>query len=80
MVLATTKKAMIKGADVFITADVKYHDFMASIDGIGIIDLGHNESEKFVSIGMKNLIDKLNDNSFEVNLIQTDTNPIRYKN
>ncbi len=74
------KKAIIKGADVFITADVKYHDFVASIDGIGIIDLGHNESEKFVSIGMKNLIDKLNDNSFEVNMIQTDTNPIRYKN
>lgn len=40
--------AVTSGADVFITADVKYHGFFAAADVIGLIDPGHWEMERFV--------------------------------
>jgi len=40
------------GAHVFITADVKYHDFHAATDVMAIIDPGHFEMEQFVPQGM----------------------------
>jgi dinuclear metal center YbgI/SA1388 family protein len=46
------QQALQAGADVFITADVKYHDFHAATDVIGIIDPGHFEMEQFVPEGM----------------------------
>ena len=36
-------------ADVFITADVKYHDFFDAEDSLIIADIGHYESEQFTS-------------------------------
>jgi dinuclear metal center YbgI/SA1388 family protein len=43
------------GADAFITADVRYHDFhRADHDNILLIDAGHAETEKFVIVGMLN--------------------------
>lgn len=47
------KNAVDSGADVFITADVKYHDFHAATSTIGIIDPGHYEMEQFVAEGMR---------------------------
>ncbi len=47
------KNAVDSGADVFITADVKYHDFHAATSTIGIIDPGHYEMEQFVPEGMR---------------------------
>lgn len=47
------KNAVDSGADVFITADVKYHDFHAASATIGIIDPGHYEMEQFVPEGMQ---------------------------
>lgn len=46
------RDAVDAGADVFITADVKYHDFHAATDVIAIIDPGHYEMEQFVPLGM----------------------------
>ena len=41
------------GADAFITADVRYHDFhRADHDKILLIDAGHAETERFVTLGM----------------------------
>ncbi len=41
------------GADAFITADVRYHDFhRASHDKILLVDAGHAETERFVTGGM----------------------------
>jgi dinuclear metal center YbgI/SA1388 family protein len=41
------------GADAFITADVRYHDFhRADHDNILLIDAGHAETERFVTRGM----------------------------
>lgn len=40
-------------ADVFITADVRYHDFYRSEhDNLLLIDAGHAETERFVAAGM----------------------------
>ncbi len=40
-------------ADVFITADVRYHDFYrAEHDNLLLIDAGHAETERFVAAGM----------------------------
>lgn len=35
------------GADVYVTGDVKYHDFTGDSDKIMIADIGHYESEQF---------------------------------
>lgn len=35
------------GADLFITADLKYHDFQSAEDDIVLADIGHFESEQF---------------------------------
>ena len=35
------------GADVFISADFKYHDFQAARDIIAVMDIGHFESEQY---------------------------------
>ncbi len=45
-------KALSLGADAFITADVKYHDFQAMENRILLIDAGHFETE----IGVKDLL------------------------
>lgn len=40
-------------ADVFITADVRYHDFYrAEHDQLLLVDAGHAETERFVAAGM----------------------------
>ena len=62
---------------MFITADVKYHEFFDAENKMIIADVGHYESEVFT----KDLLhDKLSDNfaTFAVNLSETVTNPISY--
>lgn len=44
--------AIAAQADVFITADVKYHAFHAAAGHIGLIDPGHYEMEQFVPAGL----------------------------
>jgi len=49
------KNAVDSGADAFITADIRYHDFhRADHDKILLIDAGHAETERFVALGMVN--------------------------
>lgn len=40
-------KAIASGADVFVTADFKYHEFFDAEDKIVIADIGHYETEQF---------------------------------
>jgi dinuclear metal center YbgI/SA1388 family protein len=69
------KKAYLRGCDVLITGDVKYHDAQDAIDlGISIIDAGHFETENiFIDILHTYLYQKLSD----VNIIKSniDINP-----
>ncbi len=64
-------------ADIFITADFKYHEFFDADDQIIIADIGHYESEVFTKdliVGV--LMEKFP--TFAINFSKTITNPISY--
>jgi hypothetical protein len=65
------------GADIFITADYKYHEFFDAEGEIIIADIGHFESEQFTQELLLDIIQKKFAN-FAVLLTEIDTNPIKY--
>lgn len=69
--------AIKAGADLFITADFKYHEFFDANDQIMIADIGHYESEQFTIDLIKDLIIKKFSN-FAVRSTKIITNPINY--
>jgi dinuclear metal center YbgI/SA1388 family protein len=69
--------AISSGADAYITADVKYHDFFNTENKILLVDIGHFESEKFSVEILKDLIIKKFP-KFAVRFSETNTNPINY--
>ncbi len=71
------RDAIRSGADIFITADYKYHDFFDAEGQIVIADIGHYESEQFTQDLLLEIIRKKFAN-FAVLLTETDTNPIKY--
>lgn len=64
-------------ADVFITADYKYHEFFDADGKIVIADIGHFESEQYTSEWLVLLLMKKFTN-FAVRLANVNTNPINY--
>ncbi len=65
------------GADAFITADIKYHNFFDADNRLLLIDTGHFESEKHsVEILYDLVIKKFP--KFAVRFSETNTNPINY--
>lgn len=69
--------AIRAAADVFVTADVKYHEFFEAEGEIILADIGHYESEAFT----KDLISGYLSEKFPtiaVNLAETVTNPVFY--
>lgn len=71
------KKAMAKKADIFITADFKYHEFFDAENKIIIADIGHYESEVFTKELLHDILSK-KFTTFATNLSETVTNPISY--
>lgn len=71
------KQAIAAGADVFITADYKYHEFFDAEKKIIIADIGHFESEQFTQHLLYENIQKKFAN-FAVRLTEINTNPIKY--
>ena len=69
--------AISKKADVFITADFKYHEFFDAEDKIVIADIGHYESEVFTKDLFYEIISKKFTN-IAVRLSEVNTNPIVY--
>ena len=69
--------AIEKEADVFITADFKYHEFFDADGKIIIIDIGHYESERFTINLLYDLIIKKFSN-FAAHCTKWDTNPVKY--
>ena len=64
-------QAMAAGADVYVTGDVKYHDFHSADRKMLIVDIGHFESEHFIKeIIFKEL--KENFNTFAVSLAESE--------
>jgi dinuclear metal center YbgI/SA1388 family protein len=71
------KDAIRQGADIFLTGDIKYHDFFEAENNIIIADIGHYESEQF-TINLISVILKKNFTKFAVLETKVNTNPINY--
>jgi dinuclear metal center YbgI/SA1388 family protein len=69
--------AIASGADVFLTADLKYHQFYEAENRLLLVDVGHFESERFT----KNyIVDYLKEKitNFAIILSEENTNPVQY--
>ncbi len=71
------RKSIAEKADIFITADFKYHEFFDAEDRILIADIGHYESEQFTSNLLAAIL-KEKFTTFAVHLTGVNTNPINY--
>ena len=69
--------AIKAGADIFITGDIKYHEFFDADQKIIIADIGHYESEQFTRELLMSIIKKKNP-TFAVRISGINTNPIQY--
>ncbi len=69
--------AIRAGADFFVTADYKYHEFFDADGKIVIADVGHFESEQFTQDLLLEIIQKKFPN-FAIRLTGVKTNPIKY--
>ena len=70
-------KMLGAGADIFITADYKYHEFFDADNKIIIADIGHFESEQFTQQLLQELIQK-RFADLPLRLTSVNTNPVRY--
>jgi putative NIF3 family GTP cyclohydrolase 1 type 2 len=70
-------KALAAGADVFITGDMKYHEFFDANDRMVIADIGHYESEQF-TIDLLATVLQQKFRNFAVLKTAVQTNPVRY--
>ena len=71
------QKAQAAKADIFITADLKYHQFYEAENKLILADIGHYESEQYT----KNLIVtylRKKISNFAIILSDKNTNPIQY--
>ena len=70
-------EAIKKGADAFITGEIKYHDYFGRAEEILLAEIGHYESEQYT----KEIFKKIICEQFpEVRVMMTsvNTNPIKY--
>jgi dinuclear metal center YbgI/SA1388 family protein len=71
------KKALSAGADMYISADIKYHEFFDAEGRMVIADIGHYESEQFaVDLLHGLLVEKFP--TFAVLKTGVNTNPVQY--
>ncbi|NGY37514.1 Nif3-like dinuclear metal center hexameric protein [Flavobacterium sp. XN-5] len=71
------KNAILAGADAFLTADLKYHQFYEAENQLLLADIGHFESERYT----KNyIVDYLRKKilNFAIILSEENTNPVKY--
>ena len=71
-----TKTAIAAGADFYISADFKYHEYFDANDRIVIADIGHYESEQF-TIGLLSEFLQEKFPTFAVLKTGVDTNPVK---
>jgi dinuclear metal center YbgI/SA1388 family protein len=72
-----TAKAMSMGADAYVTADVKYHEFFEAEGRMLLADIGHWESEQF-TIDLVHDYLKEKFPTFAVLKTEVNTNPVLY--
>jgi dinuclear metal center YbgI/SA1388 family protein len=71
-------EALRAGADVFVTADFKYHEFFDAENKLIIADIGHYESEQFT---ISLLFDVIREKfpTFALHCTEVNTNPVQYR-
>jgi len=69
--------AIAAGVDIFVTADIKYHDFFDAEEKIVIADIGHYESEQYTKELFYEILIKKFPN-FALRLSEVKTNPVLY--
>ena len=67
-------QAIAQGADIYITADMKYHEMQAACGQIGIIDLDHWTSEHFTREIFQDLLQE----HVPTYVSQTDQTPVKW--
>jgi dinuclear metal center YbgI/SA1388 family protein len=71
------EQAKRKNADIFISSDIKYHEFFEANETLIIADIGHYESEQYtVNLIYENLKEKFS--NFALHLTEVNTNPVKY--
>jgi putative NIF3 family GTP cyclohydrolase 1 type 2 len=65
------------GADIFVTSDIKYHDFFDADDQLILTDIGHYESEQF-TIDLFDDILKEKFPNFAILKTNINTNPVEF--
>lgn len=70
-------QAKSSGADVYITSDLKYHDFYQAENSILLCDIGHYESEQYTKSLLYEFLSKKLPN-FAIVLSGINTNPVNY--
>ena len=71
------KDALASGADAYLTADFKYHEFFDAENRLMITDIGHYESEQFTHEIFSDLLLK-KFTTFAVLISEVNTNPVNY--
>ncbi len=70
-------RALASGADAFVTADMKYHEFFDANGLMLIADIGHYESEQFTINLLQEILEQKFP-TFAVLKTEVQTNPVRY--
>jgi putative NIF3 family GTP cyclohydrolase 1 type 2 len=70
-------KAVSQRADVFITGEVKYHDYFSYEHSILIAEIGHYESEQYTKEIFYSILREMFP-ALEVQMTRVNTNPIKY--
>ena len=70
-------QAIRSGADIFITGEIKYHDYFGHEDEILLAEIGHYESEQYTKEIFYSIIRDLFPN-FALHSSKINTNPIKY--
>lgn len=70
-------EAISSGAEIFITSDLKYHDFFEADNRIILADIGHYESEQFACVIISGLLTEKFPN-FANFISGENSNPVNY--
>ena len=71
------KAAMSKNCDAYLTGDLKYHDFFQNEGKMMICDIGHFESEQFVTQQLFEILSEIFP-KFAISKSVEKTNPVNY--
>ena len=71
------KAAITAGADVFLTADLKYHQFYEAEGRLLLADIGHFESERYTQNYIAQYLGA-HTQGISINVTEVDTNPVKY--